>query len=96
MTAPFNKNNSNNLTNNSLSGLEDTSPENKELYFQLLRSLTTEERFHKMVALCSYGRQVLVESVKKENPNSSPEELKIRVAERLHGKEFVKKFLKNG
>jgi len=75
------------------SSLEDTDLKTREHLYSLLRTLSPQERVERMARLNSFGRKMMLASIKEANPNCTDEELRIHLARRLHGDEFVKKYL---
>ena len=67
----------------------DTSPEQRRRYYDLLRSLTVEQRARKLSGLSDMVRTMALAAIRAEHPAAGPEELAHRLAERLYGAEIA-------
>lgn len=71
----------------------DTDKGTTDLVTEHLRSLKPEVRFQKMLRLCQFGRELMITGIKEQYPECTEEEIRCHFAERLHGREFVEKYL---
>jgi hypothetical protein len=69
----------------------DLSPEQMRLHIEKLRRMTGAERFRLMGELTEAWRASIQDELRREFPNASPEELRIRFGVRLYGREEMKK-----
>jgi hypothetical protein len=63
----------------------DTSPENRRRYYELLRTLTPEQRARKVVGLCRAVRRLALAGIRERHPGATDEEESALLAERLYG-----------
>jgi hypothetical protein len=71
----------------------DTSPEARRFYYERLAALTPSERLAMMRASSRMIRTLAETAIRREHPDASPEELRVRLAVRLYGRELVEKVL---
>jgi hypothetical protein len=71
----------------------DTSPEARRFYYQKLRELSGQRRLEMMGSTSSLTRRMAEAGIKREHPQISPEELRVRLAVRLYGRELAQRFL---
>lgn len=71
----------------------DTTPEARRFYFQKLAELSPGERLALMARSSRMVRQLAEAGLRRDHPDATPAELKIRLAVRLYGRELVEKFL---
>lgn len=67
----------------------DTSPEQRRRYYELLRSMTPEQRARKLSGLCEMVRTMALASIRAQHPAATPRELSRHLAERLYGAEIA-------
>jgi len=78
--------------------LSDTSPEARKVQIELLRKLTTAERFAKVRALTARTVRLSKRAIARANPDFSPEQLRLRFIELHYGEELaerVRAYLRN-
>lgn len=71
----------------------DTSPEARRFYYERLAALTSSERLAMMRESSRMIRDLAETSVRREHPGASAEELRVRLAVRMYGREIVEKVL---
>ena len=71
----------------------DTSPEAKRIYYERLAQLTPAERLTMMRRSSRMIRTLAEASIRREHPSAAAEEMRIRVAVRLYGRELVERLL---
>lgn len=67
--------------------LEDTSPKERARYFALLRALSLEQKAEIVASLNSAIRTLAETGIRERHPGISDEELRVRLAVRLYGRE---------
>jgi len=72
---------------------EDTNDKVQKQLYQLLATLSPEQRFERMLNLCTFGRKMMLEDIKQKNPQASQSELRRLFGIRLWGQSFADKFL---
>ena len=73
--------------------MNDTDPATQKLLYQLLASLSPEERLARMLNLCTFGRQLMLADIKEKHPQASDSEIRRLFAIRLRGPEFASRYL---
>ena len=73
---------------------EDTNCKTKSYVIRRLSEMAPEQRLSRMIDLCQLGRDLMRESIERENPSFSKLQKRYEFARRLHGAEFVERFLK--
>jgi hypothetical protein len=68
--------------------MNDTTEEARKKQLEIIFSKTPEERFMMGIEMIDYVRMVVENSIRAENPNISPIELKIAVFKRYYAHEF--------
>jgi hypothetical protein len=71
--------------------MNDTSPEQQEEYFERLRRLTPEERLNIVSRLNRGVRRMAMLGLKMRHPEASAEELRVRLAVRIYGREIAQR-----
>jgi hypothetical protein len=71
----------------------DTPPEARRIYYERLAQLTPAERLAMMRRSSRMIRQLAEASIRRENPAASTEEMRIRLAVRLYGREVAERLL---
>ena len=67
----------------------DTSPGQRQRYYELLRAMTPEQRGRKVSGLCEMVRTLALASIRARHPDATAEELAGLLAERLYGREVA-------
>ena len=62
--------------------LDDTDPESRKLYIQLLREMTPAQKLARIFDLCEFQQRLQYASVRSLYPQASEEEVFLRVAAR--------------
>jgi hypothetical protein len=70
---------------------EDTDPAFQQRYLAKLAAMEPGEKIQRMFALSHLAGQFVCAGIKERYSNASPQELKIRYAAMLFGREFVQK-----
>lgn len=70
---------------------QDTSPQRRVRYLELLRGLTPAQRMRKAADLSVTVRRLAEAGIRQQHPNVSPEELRVRLAVRLYGREVAER-----
>jgi hypothetical protein len=73
--------------------VEDVSPEGMKRYVEGLRRLTPAERARRMGDLCASGRALTLLGLRRQHPHASPDELRLRLAVRIYGREVAERHL---
>ncbi len=68
-----------------MNAMQDTSPAQLERYYELLRSLSPEERGRIMGGLCRGARKLAEEGIRQAHPDASSEEQREQLTVRLYG-----------
>ncbi len=63
----------------------DTSPTERARYYALLRAQTPQQRGRALAALTSSVRQLAELAIKREFPEATPDEVRVRLTVRLYG-----------
>lgn len=63
----------------------DTSPEQRRRYYQLLRSLTPEQRARKLSGLCKMVRTMALAGIRARKPDALPAEIARELVTLLYG-----------
>ena len=71
----------------------DTPPAVTAQVYHALSQLSCEERLGRMLRLCEFGRQLMLEGIREQYPQISATELREHFAARLLGQELARKFL---
>ncbi|MFZ2492178.1 MAG: hypothetical protein WA208_11885 [Thermoanaerobaculia bacterium] len=71
----------------------DTPPEARRIYYERLAQLTPAERLAMMRRSSRMIRNLAESSIRREHPDASPDELRIRLAVRLYGRDVVEGLL---
>ena len=72
----------------------DTSPEAKRRYFARLAQLTPSARLALMRESSRMIRQLAEAAVRRDYPHASPDEVRMRLAVRLYGRDVVEPVLR--
>jgi hypothetical protein len=70
--------------------MDDTTEEARKKQLEIIFSKTPEECFLMGIEMINYVRMVVENSIRAEQPNISPTDLKIAVFKRYYGNEFSK------
>jgi hypothetical protein len=73
--------------------LRDTSPAAMEQYTALLRQQLPYQRLAQAVALSQNVRELTMAGIRQRHPDASDNELRVRLAVRLYGRETATKLL---
>jgi hypothetical protein len=71
--------------------VNDTTPLAQERYFELLRAQTPAERLRTAVLLTEAVRSLIEASIKSEDPNATPTQVRARLTARLYGREVAER-----
>lgn len=71
----------------------DTSPEAKRFYFRKLAELSASQRMAMMGRSSSLVRRMAEAGIRREHPGVSTDELRVRLAVRLYGREVAERLL---
>lgn len=74
---------------------QDTSPARLRQYVEHLRGLSTIERGRILSALCAGVRQAAEVGIRQRFPGIGDEELRVRLAVRLYGRQVASRVFKN-
>ena len=67
----------------------DTSEEAERLYFELLRKKSVAEKLQMVSEMNATVRTLTMSGLRERFPDATEQQLKIKLAELLHGKEFA-------
>lgn len=68
--------------------MDDTSPEMKKKYHEMLMARSPQERSRMGVEMLAMSRAIVISSIKAEFPDISPVELKQKLFLRFYGNDF--------
>ncbi len=68
-------------------GVQDTSPAAFARYHELLRACEPHERLAQAMVLTKMVRDMAVAGIRERHPNASEDEIRVRLAVRLYGRE---------
>ncbi len=74
---------------------QDTSPAQRERYFERLRALTFEQKFQMVASLNRGVRRLAIAGIKLRHPDASDREVEVRLFVRIHGRELASRFFKD-
>jgi hypothetical protein len=69
----------------------DTGAEASRRYHELLRARAPHERLAQALALTKMVRELAVAGIRSRHPDASPEEVRVRLAVRLYGREAARR-----
>jgi hypothetical protein len=69
--------------------MDDTSPQAEERYYELLCQRSPLDRLKIAISLTRSVRELATASIVQELPNATTVELKMRLADRIHGAEVA-------
>ncbi|MCI0572813.1 MAG: hypothetical protein L0Y66_18840 [Myxococcaceae bacterium] len=70
---------------------QDTVPERRDRYLELLRGLTPSQRLRKAADLSVTVRRLAETGIRQQHPDVTPEELRVRMVVRLYGREAAER-----
>jgi len=73
---------------------DDTSPEAREKYLELIRSLSAEQRLERTFALSTFVKNMMLENIRSEYPDAGDKEVKEMLARRMYGAEVCREFIR--
>ena len=71
--------------------ISDTSPEAEKILIEGYRRMSIQEKFHKMVEMTSFIKQLQIEETRRRHPEASERELQLRVASRTISPDLMRK-----
>lgn len=71
--------------------MRDTPPAASRRYYELLRERAPHERLAQAMALTKMTRELAMAGLRSRHPEASAEELRIRLAVRLYGREVARR-----
>jgi hypothetical protein len=71
---------------------QDTAPQRRDRYIELLRSLTPGQRLARAADLTATVRRLGEVGIRQRFPNASEEEVRIRLAVRIYGRELAQRW----
>jgi hypothetical protein len=80
------------LSYQAMNEANDTTPEVRRAMYRLAAAMSPRERFQQLCELNAFGRRVMRAGILEQYPGASEAEIQARLAERLHGTEFARKY----
>ena len=68
--------------------MDDTSPEIEEKVYELIRAKTPEERFKMGWSMYLTSRKLVIDAIRRENPNISDNDLRVEFFLRFYQDDF--------
>mgnify|MGYP000600181687 CR=1 FL=1 len=69
---------------------DDTDAQSREKMLELIKAMSVEQRLAKIFELSSFAKQLILEDIKRQNPQASTNQIKQKLCLRLYGKEGAK------
>ena len=73
--------------------MNDTDPVIQKKLYELLKTLTPEERLERMSRLCQQGAELMITGIKQQYPDATESQIDRYFAERVWGKALADKYL---
>ncbi|TET54046.1 MAG: hypothetical protein E3J54_02895 [Actinobacteria bacterium] len=71
--------------------MKDTAPKINHLLYELFREKSGEERLIMGCSMFDTSKKIVISSIKQNNPDIGDSELKIKLFNRLYGRDFTQK-----